>query len=124
MTIVLNAETCKRISDGLTEDVLKALEDQHGDIFVAYAGTGEKRIPVAMRPLTEKEFDTFRFSVDRGGPQKALAAKALFDKSCVYPDAENRKAIVARYAGLPEGVTSDGAWKSFVGLEVEAKGKE
>jgi len=124
MSIVMNAEMCKKVTEALTEDVLKALEEEHGDIFVCTAGSGEKTVPVVMRPLNEKEFDTFRFAVDRGGPEKALAAKRLFDKSCVYPDTETKKAIVARYAGLPEGVTSDAAWKRFVGLEVEAKGKE
>lgn len=124
MSTVLNADACKAITSGLTPEVLKALDDEHGDVLEISCGLGDKTFPVVMRPLTEREFDAFRFAVDRGGPAKALAAKELFSKSCVYPDEAMRKAAVARYAGLPEGVTSDPKWKRFVGLEVEARGKE
>lgn len=121
--MALSKEKCSQIRDGLTADVLAALENEHGDIFVCDAGTGDKKVPIALRPLTEKEFDGFRFAIDRGGPQKALAAKKVFATSCVYPKADDLAEVLARYQGLPEGVTSDDAWKTFVGLKVDEAGK-
>lgn len=120
---MLTVDMCDAIRNGLTPERQKALETEHGDIFVSYVGTGDKRVPFVMRPLTEKEFDGFRFTIDRGGPAKALAAKNIFAKSCVYPDADALKEISARYQGLPEGLTSNQGWKAFVGLEVEEEGK-
>ena len=100
----------------ITDEELKALDEEHGDVLKLHGSEAAPWMVVLRRP-TRQEIIGYKHGIKK---ESFAANEDLIKRICVFPTKDDFAAQLARWPIFVDGIADSRDFKEFIGFTVDA----